>query len=128
MVACQARSGTCAVRPVAPRMLFKRGKEASMAFETILTKTEGAVGVITLNRPAALNALNNTLLGELVQALEAWDQDSSVRVVVITGSERAFAAGADIKEMAPQSYMDMYTSNFFASAADRIAAVRKPII
>ena len=99
-----------------------------MAHENILVRTEGAVGVITLNRPAALNALNNGLLDELVDALETWDADDRVRAIIITGSDRAFAAGADIKEMAPRSYMDMYKSNFFADAADRIAAIRKPVI
>ena len=99
-----------------------------MAFETVLTKIEGSVGVVTLNRPAALNALSSKLLDELVEVLEAWDCDAAVRAIVMTGSERAFAAGADIKEMAPQSYMDMYKSNFFADAADRIASIRKPII
>jgi enoyl-CoA hydratase len=99
-----------------------------MSFETILTRIEGPVGVITLNRPAALNALNAKLLGELVQVLQAWDADDAIRAIVLTGSERAFAAGADIKEMAPRSYMDMYKSNFFAEAADDIASVRKPII
>jgi enoyl-CoA hydratase len=99
-----------------------------MEFQNILARKDGAVGVITLNRPAALNALNNALLDELVTCLEAWDLDDSVRVFVLTGSERAFAAGADIREMAPRSYMDMYKANFFAGAADRIAAVRKPIV
>ncbi len=99
-----------------------------MAFQNILARHEGAVGVITLNRPAALNALNSQLLDELVACLESWDRDDKVRAIVLTGSERAFAAGADIKEMAPQSYMDMYKSNFFADAADRIAAIRKPIV
>ena len=99
-----------------------------MALQNILARAEGAVGVITLNRPAALNALNNALLTELVETLEGWDGDDSIRAIVITGSERAFAAGADIKEMAAQSYMDMYKSNFFADAADRIAAIRKPMI
>ncbi|MBV9420286.1 MAG: enoyl-CoA hydratase [Alphaproteobacteria bacterium] len=94
----------------------------------IIAKTEGAVGVITLNRPKALNALNAELLGELVTQLEAWDRDDAVRCIVLTGSERAFAAGADIKEMAPRSYMDMFKQNFFADANDRIAAVRKPIV
>src|SRR5262249_17523995 len=88
----------------------------------------GAIGVVTLNRPQALNALNSALLGELVETLESWDQDDQVRVTVLTGSDRAFAAGAAINEMAPQSYMDMYKSNFFAGAADRLAAIRKPII
>jgi enoyl-CoA hydratase len=99
-----------------------------MALQNILARTEGAVGVITLNRPSALNALNSALLNELVQTLEGWDADDSVRAIVITGSERAFAAGADIREMAPRTYMDMYKSNFFADAADRISAIRKPII
>jgi len=99
-----------------------------MAYETILVRNEGPVGVVTLNRAAALNALNGTLLDELVTVLESWDTDDAVRAIVITGSERAFAAGADIKEMAPQSYMAMYKANFFADAADRIAAVRKPIV
>ncbi len=99
-----------------------------MTFQNILVRTEGAVGVVTLNRPAALNALNSALLDELVETLEAWDADDSVRSIIVTGSDRAFAAGADIKEMAPRSYMDMYMSNFFADAADRISAIRKPII
>jgi len=94
----------------------------------IVAAIEGKVGVITLNRPKALNALNAELLGELVTQLEAWDRDDAVRCIVLTGSERAFAAGADIKEMAPKSYMDMYRENFFAEANDRISAVRKPII
>ena len=99
-----------------------------MDYQNILVKVEGGVGVITLNRPKALNALNNELLGELVHVLEAWDLDDAVRAIVLTGSERAFAAGADIKEMAPQSYMDMFKANFFAGAADRIAAIRKPVV
>lgn len=96
--------------------------------DNILVKTEGGVGVITLNRPKALNALNSALLSELCDALEDFDNDTAVRCIVLTGSERAFAAGADIKEMAEQSYMDMFKSNFFAEATDCICAVRKPII
>jgi enoyl-CoA hydratase len=99
-----------------------------MEYKNILVTRDGAVAVITLNRPKALNALNSELLSELVDALESFDRDDSVRVTVLTGSERAFAAGADIKEMAPQSYMAMFKENFFAAASDRIAAVRKPII
>jgi enoyl-CoA hydratase len=97
-------------------------------YQSILVSHEGAVAVVTLNRPQALNALNSELLRELVTALEGFDDDDAVRAIVLTGSDRAFAAGADIKEMAPQSYMDMFKSNFFAGAADRIAAIRKPII
>ncbi|HEX4861685.1 MAG TPA: enoyl-CoA hydratase [Rhizomicrobium sp.] len=99
-----------------------------MTYQNILTKIEDGVGLITLNRPKALNALNSELLHEVIEVLEGWDRGSEVRCIVITGSERAFAAGADIKEMAPQSYMDMYKANFFADANDRISAIRKPII
>ena len=99
-----------------------------MDYNNILVKIEDGAGLITLNRPKALNALNSELLDELVAVLEAWDADEAVRAIVLTGSERAFAAGADIREMAPRSYMDMFKANFFAAAADRIAAVRKPII
>jgi enoyl-CoA hydratase len=99
-----------------------------MTYNNILATVDGGVGVITLNRPKALNALNSELLQELVTALEAWDRDDAVRAIVLTGSDRAFAAGADIKEMSGQSYMDMYKANFFAEANDRIVAIRKPII
>ncbi len=99
-----------------------------MEYQNILTKIEDGVGLITLNRPKALNALNSELIGELISVLEEWDRETSVRCVVLTGSERAFAAGADIKEMSMQSYMDMYKANFFANANDRISAIRKPII
>jgi enoyl-CoA hydratase len=99
-----------------------------MSPRTLIVETEGAVGVITLNRPEALNALNAQLLGELVSVLEAWDRDEGVRAIVLTGSERAFAAGADIKEMAQQSFMDMFKSDFFADPCQRICAIRKPII
>src|SRR5690349_22493789 len=102
--------------------------EFPMTYQHILASTEGAIGIITLNRPKALNALNAELLTELVGVLEEWDRDDAVRCIILTGSDRAFAAGADIKEMAPQSYMDMFKANFFAEANDRIASVRKPII
>ncbi|HEY5048679.1 MAG TPA: enoyl-CoA hydratase [Rhizomicrobium sp.] len=99
-----------------------------MDYQNILVTHEGKVALVTLNRPKALNALNSALLAELVAALEGFEHDDRVRAIVLTGSERAFAAGADIKEMAPKSYLDMYATNFFADAADRIAAIRKPII
>jgi enoyl-CoA hydratase len=99
-----------------------------MEYQNIIAKIEGKVGVITLNRPKALNALNSELLAELIGVLEEWDRGTDVRCIVLTGSDRAFAAGADIKEMSGQSYMDMFKSNFFASANDRISAIRKPII
>ena len=99
-----------------------------MDYQNILVSRDGAVAIVTLNRPKALNALNSELLKELVDALETFDADDGVRAIVITGSERAFAAGADIKEMAPQSYMDVYKANLFAATGDRIAAIRKPIL
>ena len=99
-----------------------------MDYQNILVTRDGAVALVTLNRPKALNALNSELLSELVTAFEGFDADDGVRAIVLTGSERAFAAGADIKEMAPQSYMDMFKANFFAAANDRISAIRKPII
>jgi enoyl-CoA hydratase len=99
-----------------------------MEYQNIIAKVEDGVGLITLNRPKALNALNSELLGELVSCLEAWDVDDAIRAIVLTGSEKAFAAGADIKEMSGKSYMDMFKSNFFAAPAERIANVRKPVI
>ncbi|MDB5734014.1 MAG: Enoyl-CoA hydratase [Alphaproteobacteria bacterium] len=94
----------------------------------VITKVEGSVGIATLNRPEALNALNTELLNELADALEAWDRGGEVRCMIVTGSDRAFAAGADIKEMAPKSYSDMYRENLFGAQFDRIARIRKPII
>jgi enoyl-CoA hydratase len=99
-----------------------------MEYQNIIVKIEDGVGVITLNRPKALNALNSELLAELIGVLEDWDRGTEVRCIVLTGSERAFAAGADIREMSTQSYMDMYKANFFANANDRISAIRKPVI
>ncbi|QNG18246.1 enoyl-CoA hydratase [Rhodococcus triatomae] len=96
-------------------------------FETILLERRGRVGVITLHRPKALNALNSQLMREVVAAAEELDADEAIGAIVLTGSERAFAAGADIKEMAPKTYMDVYLSDFF-SAWDRLAAVRTPTI
>ena len=98
-----------------------------MAFETILTETRGKVGLITLNRPQALNALNSALLGEVNQALDAFEADRSIGCIVITGSEKAFAAGADIREMEPKTYPDTYVEDMFA-AWDRVADRRKPMV
>ena len=99
-----------------------------MAFETIIVEVEDHVALIKLNRPDALNALNQQLLGELCTALEEADQNDKVRCIILTGSEKAFAAGADIKEMSAMSYVDVYTKNLFADASTRISAIRKPII
>jgi enoyl-CoA hydratase len=98
-----------------------------MAYETILTEVRGKVGLIRLNRPDALNALNQQLTRELLDAAEAFDRDPAVGCLVITGSEKAFAAGADIKEMRDRSYMEMYADDAFA-VWERLTSVRKPII
>ena len=99
-----------------------------MAYETLLIEHADGVALIRLNRPKALNALNSELLGELAAALAEIAADDAVRCVVLTGSDRAFAAGADIKEMSDKSYADMYRMNFFAAAAQAIEGFRKPII
>ncbi|WP_146347975.1 enoyl-CoA hydratase [Falsiphaeobacter marinintestinus] len=99
-----------------------------MAFETINVVVEDHVALIKLNRPDALNALNTQLLGELCQALEEADANDKARCIVITGSEKAFAAGADIKEMSSKSFVEVFAENMFADANDRITAIRKPII
>ncbi|ALO66257.1 enoyl-CoA hydratase [Arthrobacter alpinus] len=93
----------------------------------ILTEQRGRVGLITLNRPEALNALNDAMGREILAAAQSFDADHGVGAIVITGSSRAFAAGADIKEMADKSSVDMYLSNWF-SAWDELARVRTPII
>ncbi|SCM69477.1 enoyl-CoA hydratase [Donghicola eburneus] len=99
-----------------------------MAFETIIVDIDDHVALITLNRPEALNALNSQLLGELATALAEADQNDKVRCIVITGSEKAFAAGADIKEMSEMSFVDMYMSDFFGAEGDKITKTRKPVI
>ncbi|HYD45957.1 MAG TPA: enoyl-CoA hydratase [Phenylobacterium sp.] len=100
-----------------------------MAYETLLIETPAeGVQLIRLNRPQALNALNSQLLGELAQALDAAEADDAVRCLVLTGSERAFAAGADIKEMSDKTYAQMFSQDFFTPAARRIEQFRKPII
>ena len=99
-----------------------------MAYETIIVDISDDVALITLNRPDALNALNTQLLGELAKAVEAADASDKVRCIVLTGSDKAFAAGADIKEMAEKTFVDMYRQNFFGAETDRFLKVRKPII
>jgi len=98
-----------------------------MAYETILVETRGNVGLVTLNRPQALNALNTQLVDELIEALTEFDENPKVGCIVLTGSEKAFAAGADIKEMQPKSYMDVFKEDLFAKAG-RVADIRTPVI
>ncbi|WP_406855912.1 enoyl-CoA hydratase [Alsobacter sp. KACC 23698] len=98
-----------------------------MSHDTIIVETLGRVGLVRLNRPQALNALNGALIGELNEALDGFERDPGIGAVVITGSEKAFAAGADIKEMQAKSYPETYLEDFI-TAWDRVAQRRKPII
>jgi enoyl-CoA hydratase len=98
-----------------------------MDYEMVLVTREGRVGVVTLNRPQALNALNSQLIDEIAHALAAFDADPDIGCMVLTGSEKAFAAGADIKEMAPKSYPGTYVDDLI-TPWDRIGQKRKPLI
>src|SRR5215470_6077677 len=98
-----------------------------MSTETIVVETHGRVGIIRLNRPQALNALNIALKTELLAAAEAFDADAGIGCIVISGSDKAFAAGADIKEMADKSYIEIFGADY-AADYERLARVRKPII
>ena len=98
-----------------------------MAYENIIVETRGKVGLIRLNRPQALNALNRALMTDLTLALDAFEADPNIGCIVITGSDKAFAAGADIKEMAEKTFADAYLGDFAANW-DRAATVRKPVI
>lgn len=99
-----------------------------MEYQNILVETKDKVGVITLNRPKALNALNDQLMDELGHALLAFDQDDNIGCMIITGSEKAFAAGADIAAMANYNYMDAYKGNYVTKNWEHILRVRKPVI
>ncbi len=99
-----------------------------MAYENITVATDGAVGVITLNRPKALNALNMALTQEVTQALAAYEADDAIGCVVLTGSSKAFAAGADIKELQDGSFIEFYKSDPFEKTWESVARFRKPII
>jgi enoyl-CoA hydratase len=95
--------------------------------EHIIVETKGRVGIVRLNRPQALNALNRGLIGELKAAIDGFETDTNIGCIVITGSDKAFAAGADIKEMAAKSYLDAFMDDFVADW-DRVAHARKPVI
>ena len=100
-----------------------------MAYECITVRTEGEkVGVITLNRPKQLNALNDQLMNELGQALQAFDADESIGCIILTGSEKAFAAGADIGAMAKYSFADAYKGDYITRNWEAIRSIRKPVI
>jgi enoyl-CoA hydratase len=99
-----------------------------MAYENILVEARGQVGLITLNRPKAMNALNAALMAELALAIDDLDGDDAIGAVVITGNEKAFAAGADIKEMKDKSFMSAYLEDFLTTKWERVATCRKPVI
>lgn len=99
-----------------------------MNYETILTHIENGVGLITLNRPEALNALNSQITRELSAAVEAMEADESVGAIVLTGSDKAFAAGADIKEIKDKTFIDVFSEQFITASWERIASARKPTI
>ncbi len=99
-----------------------------MTYETILVEKQGRVGLIRLNRPKQLNALNDTVMNELVDALGKFDSDADVGAIVLTGNEKAFAAGADIGAMKDWSFMDVYKTEYITRNWERVRAIRKPII
>jgi len=105
----------------------RHARENAMSYENIVVETHGKVGLIRLNRPQALNALNRALVGELSAALDAFEADANIGCIVITGSDKAFAAGADIKEMADKTFADASLGDF-AATWDRAATTRKPVI
>ncbi|CAM5565958.1 enoyl-CoA hydratase [Mycolicibacterium aubagnense] len=98
-----------------------------MAYETIIAETRGKVGLITLNRPKALNALNSQVLADILEAVKAFEADAGIGAVVITGSEKAFAAGADIKEMQTKTYVEAFMQDFFVGW-EELTRARKPVI
>jgi enoyl-CoA hydratase len=98
-----------------------------MAYETIIVETRGKIGLVTLNRPKALNALNSTVLVEVLAAMQIFEANPRIGAMVLTGSEKAFAAGADIKEMQSKSYVDAYFEDFFAGW-EQFTRIRKPVI
>src|SRR6267142_2805909 len=99
-----------------------------MAYENILVETRGRVGLVRLNRPKALNALNDALMNELGEALARFDADEGIGAIVLAGSDKAFAAGADIGAMKDWSYMDVYKSDYITRNWEGLRSIRKPVI
>ena len=99
-----------------------------MSFEHLIVETQNKIGIIRLNRPKALNALCGALMDELTRAVDELESNPGIHVLILTGSEKAFAAGADIKEMQSKNYMDVYTEDFITKNWERVARCRKPVI
>jgi len=99
-----------------------------MAFKTLIVDVDDHVSTIKLNRPDALNALNSELLGELAVAIREAEENEKVRVIILTGNEKAFAAGADVKEMSEKTFVEVFTGNMFVAESEQIVRCRKPII
>jgi enoyl-CoA hydratase len=97
-------------------------------YQNILVERRGAVGIVTLNRPAALNALNAMLINELASAFDQFEDDMVIGAIVLTGNEKAFAAGADVKEMVPKSYPEIYCEDFITRGWERVGQCRKPVV
>ena len=97
-------------------------------YENILAERRGAVGIATLNRPQALNALNAALIGELAAAIDEFERDDAIGAIVLTGNDKAFAAGADVKEMAGKTYPEIYLDDFITDGWERVAQCRKPVV
>src|SRR4051812_37850689 len=101
---------------------------SSTEYSNILVERRGAVGIVTLNRPQALNALNAGLIAELGQAFDDLEADAAIGAIVLTGNDKAFAAGADIKEMADKTYMQAYAEDFITKGWERVGQCRKPVV
>ena len=99
-----------------------------MSDKNIIIEKKDGIITVALNRPDALNALNDALMDELLKTVDNYEKDDSLRCMILTGSEKAFAAGADIKQMQPKSYMDVYKEDFITRNWERVASCRKPII
>jgi enoyl-CoA hydratase len=99
-----------------------------MDYQNLIVRTDGPIGIVTLNRPQALNALNTALMDELTQAIDIFEADPVIRCVILTGSEKAFAAGADITEMKGKTFAEAYKEDFITKNWERVARARKPVI
>jgi enoyl-CoA hydratase len=124
---CICRAGP-AILAVATRCERRSRMTTQPSYANILVERQGAVGIVTLNRPQALNALNAALISELGQAFDDLEVDPAIAAIVLTGGDKAFAAGADIKEMADKTYMQAYAEDFITRGWERVAQCRKPVV